>query len=179
MVVNEIETRVMCFVKPLNPDLHFNGKLIKQVDFNKYLGNIIRSVHRCNQDIFAENYQYLSDQVSKAIFSLYRKTNAIRSLPPTVMFYMLDVLIRPIFTYGSDVWGFNKTVANTLDKVFLNYNRCILQVKATTCNAIVYGECGKFPPSVYCHGNVLGYYHPCLPRQRVKWWNLFSICCTT
>ena len=159
MVVNETKTKVMCFGKPFNPDVHFNGKLIKQVDTYKYLENIIRSVHRCNQDIFAENYQYLSYKARKAIFSLYRKTKAIRSLPPTAMFYMFDVLIRPILTYGSDVWGFNKTVANTLDKVFLNYNRFILQVKATTCNAIVYGECGKFPPSVYCHGNVLSYYH--------------------
>ena len=168
MVVNETKTKVMCFGKPLNPDVHFNGKLIKQVDTYKYLGNIIRSVHRCNQDTFAENYQYLSDQARKAIFSLYRKTKAIRSLPPTAMFYMFDVLIRPILTYGSDVWGFDKTVANTLDKVFLNYNRCVLQVKATTCNAIVYGECGKFPPSVYCHVNVLSYYHRLLTMPEGK-----------
>ena len=96
------------------------------------------------------------------------QTKAIRSLQPTVMFYMFDVLIRPILTYGSDVWGFNKTVANTLDKVLLNYNRCILQVEATTRNAIVYGECGKFPPSVYCHWNVLSYYHRLLTMPEGK-----------
>ena len=70
---------------------------------------------------------------------------------------MFDVLVLPILTYGSDIWGFNKSEANTLDKVFLNHDRCTLHVKATTCNAIVQGECGKFPPSVYCHGNVLSY----------------------
>ena len=31
--------------------------------------------------------------------------------------------------------------------------RCVLQVKATTCNTIVYGECGRLCPSVYCNIN--------------------------
>ena len=168
MVVNETKIKVMCFGKPLNPNVYFNGKSIKLVETYKYLGNIIRSVHRCNQDIFADNYQYLSDQARKAIFSLKRKTKAIRSLPPTIMFYMFDVLIRPILTYGSDIWGLNKSVTNILDKVFLNYNRRTLHVKATTCNAIVHGECGKFPPSVYCHGNVLSYYHRLLTMPEGK-----------
>ena len=96
------------------------------------------------------------------------QTKAIRPLPPTVMSDIFDVLMRPILTYGSDVWGYNKTVVNTLDKVFLNYNRCLLQVKAATRNAIVYGECGKFPPSVYCNGNVLSYYHRLLTMPEGK-----------
>ena len=31
--------------------------------------------------------------------------------------------------------------------------------KATTSNVIVFGECGKFPPSMYCHANVFSYLH--------------------
>ena len=82
MVVNETKTKVMCFGKQLDPDLYFNGKPIKQVATYEYLGNTIRYINRCNQDLFAENCQYLSDQARKAIFSLHRKTKAIRSLPP-------------------------------------------------------------------------------------------------
>ena len=80
------------------------------------------------------------------------------------MFYMFDVLIRPILTYGSDIWGFS----SELDKVFLNYNRCTLHVKATTCNTIVNSECGKFPPSVHCHINVFTYYHRLLTMPKGK-----------
>ena len=43
-------------------------------------------------------------------------------------------------------------------KLFQNFVRCTLHIKATTCNPIVYGECGRFPPSVYCHINILCYY---------------------
>ena len=84
------------------------------------------------------------------------------------MFYMFDVLIRPILTFGSDIWGFSKLAGSTLDKVFLNYNQCALHVKAITCNAIVNGECGNFPPSVHCHINVLTYYHRLLIMSKGK-----------
>ena len=63
---------------------------------------------------------------------------------------MFDTLVRPVLTYGSDVWGMSKSGQGALDKVFLHYARCILGVKATTCNVIVYGECGKYPPSIFC-----------------------------
>ena len=43
-----------------------------------------------------------------------------------------------------------------------------MHVKATTCNAIVNGECGKFPPSVHCHINVLTYYHRLLTMSKGK-----------
>ena len=57
------------------------------------------------------------------------------------------------------MWGFNISATNALDKVVLNYYRCVLSVKATKCNAIVYGECGRFPPHVYLYANVLSYRH--------------------
>ena len=91
---------------------------------------------------------------------LYRVTTIL------IMFDVFDVLIHTILTYGSDIWG--KLAGSTLDKVFLNYNRCTLHIKATTCNTIVNGECGKFQPSVHCHINVLTYYHRLLTMSKGK-----------
>ena len=65
------------------------------------------------------------------------------------MFDMFDTLVRPILTYGSDVWGMSKAGLDVLDKVFLHYARRTLGIKATTCNVITYGEWGKYPPSVF------------------------------
>ena len=84
------------------------------------------------------------------------------------MFDMFDTLIPPILNYGSDVWGMSRTGLGSLDKVFLNYVRCILCIKTTTCNAIVYGECGRYPPSVTCHVNVLCYLYRLLTMQSGK-----------
>ena len=71
------------------------------------------------------------------------------------MFYIFDTLVRPILMYGSDVWGISKKGLTQVDKVFLQFARCVLHVKSTTCNTIVYGECGRFPPSVLCQINTL------------------------
>lgn len=35
----------------------------------------------------------------------------------------------------------------------------MLRVKATTCNTIVLGECGRIPPSIFCHIKLLCFYN--------------------
>ena len=60
--------------------------------------------------------------------------------------------------------------------MFLNYARCILGVKATTRDVIVYGECGKYPPSIFCQVNVLCYLHRLLTMQNGKM--IKSVFCT-
>ena len=74
------------------------------------------------------------------------------------MLYLFRSLIRPILTYGSDVWGVNFNATKSMDKIFLWYARTILKVKPNTCNLITMGECGEVPPSVICHKNVMCYY---------------------
>ena len=61
---------------------------------------------------------------------------------------MFDAMIKPILVYDSDAWGTNKAAHRPLDKVFLHFARRILCVKATTSNAIVFGETGHLPPSL-------------------------------
>ena len=94
------------------------------------------------------------------------------------MLHMFDALARPILTYGCDVWRFNKFSSDILDKVFLNHVRCTLHVEGTTYFDVVIGESGKFPPSAYCHINVLCYYHRLLMMQdnRVVKYVLKALC---
>ena len=108
----------------------------------------------------------LSYLVSNVYFNCIVQDYLYHNMDIGTIVYWYCVLC--ILTYGSDIWGFSKMAGSTLDKVFLNYNRCALHVKATTCNAIVNGECGKFPPSVHCHINVLTYYHRLLTMSKGK-----------
>ena len=176
IIVNETKTKTMCFGTDEPFNVYFNGKLIEQVHQYKYLGVLVRSVNRLNQDIFADNYRVISDKSRKAAFGLNKKLKYIQNLPPSIRFDMFDTLVRPVFTYGSDVWGMSKSGQGALDKVFLHYARCTLGVKATTCNVIVYGECGKYPPSIFCQVNVLCYLHRLLTLQGGKM--IKSVFCT-
>ena len=136
----------MCFGTDERFNVYFNGKLIEQVNQYKYLGVLVRSVNRLNQNTFSDNYRVIWDKSRKAANGMNKKLKYIQNLPPRIRFDMFDTLVRSVLTYGSDVWGMSKSGHSALDKVFLHYARCTLGVKATTCNVIVYGECGKYPP---------------------------------
>ena len=168
IIVNELKTKSMSFGTDENLNVFFNGKPIEQVNQYKYFGVIVRSISKVGQDMYSNNYRFIYDKSRRTVFSMKRKLKFIQSLLPSKLFDMFDTMIRPILTYGSDVWGLSKTVIDVVDKVFLNFARCTLSVKATTCNTIVYGECGRYPLSVFCHINVLCYLHRLLTMPGEK-----------
>ena len=157
MIVNYIKTKVMAFGNVPQFIVRFNGRLIERVEFYKYLGNVFSEIKKSNGDVFSLNYDFLCDKGRSAMFSILKRTRSIGKLPPTVMFELFDSLIMPILTYGSDIWGHSKSGTIAADRIFLRFIRCVLMVKATTSNAAVYGECGRLPPSVSCHVNILTY----------------------
>ena len=123
-------------------------------------------------DLFGERHTINDVRKHVALLHQYKRMYNIW------IYDIFDTMIRPIITYGSDVWGLCKSGLHDLDKLFLNYIRCVLCIKATTSNIIVYGECGKFPPSIYCHANVLCYLHRLLTMRHgstVK--SVFNVLC--
>ena len=97
----------MCYGKQSQFNVSFSDKEIEKVGRYKYLGNIIRRIDKPTQDIFVDNYKYLGDQARKAMFCAKIKIKDIVVLPLLIMFYVFDTIVRPITTYGSDVWGCN------------------------------------------------------------------------
>ena len=53
MIGNETKTKIICFGRSIKCNVHFNGKIIEQVESYKYLGNFIRSVQRYDQDVYS------------------------------------------------------------------------------------------------------------------------------
>ena len=159
MIVNETKTKVMVYGSASRDVVvKFNDKVLNVVDQYKYLGNVMKSVKTCNEDVFGENFQYLCNKARKAIFVMFKRLKNLGILPVKIMIYLFQSLIRPILVYGSDVWGVNSNATKAMDKVFLWYARTILKVKSNTCNVITLGECGVIPPSIICHKQVMCYY---------------------
>ena len=153
--VNEIKTKCMVIGHHEKLNLKFNGKGIEEVENYKYLGNILRSMGRVTEDVFRDTYPYLCGQGRRAIFGIRQRLRNIHPVPPTVMFKLYDMLVKPILIYGSDVWGYSKQGQAQVDKIMLHYCRCVLNVKASKSNVITFGECGILPPvsilkSPYC-----------------------------
>ena len=58
MIVNETKTQVMvCGSASRDIVVKFNNKVLDVVDQFKYLGNLMKSVKRVNEDVFGANYQ--------------------------------------------------------------------------------------------------------------------------
>ena len=74
------------------------------------------------------------------------------------MFNLHECLTQPILLYGSDLWGLSKTNTNSIDLLLNWFLRLVLGVKQGTCIPMLLGESGVYPPSVFCHINVILYY---------------------
>ena len=145
----------MVFGRVNTDNLCFNGKPIEEVSTYKYLVNVISKIQNPGQDIFTQNYSRLSNQARKAVFGLKRKIQMIGQIPPHMMFELFEKMITPILSYGSDIWGLNQGSSEALDKVFLYFVRCVLQIKGNTNNVITLRECGRVPPSVSCRASTI------------------------
>ena len=66
------------------------------------------------------------------------------------VFLLFDAIVRPILTYGSDVWGVNTAGGEAVDNILLWFARIVLRVKAIISNSITLGKWGMVPPSVTC-----------------------------
>ena len=81
---------------------------------------------------FSENQNNLAGQAQKAIFSLQKCVD----IKCDMYCDLFDKLIKPIWCYGSDVWGFNR--GDTIERVQLQLVNKILRVKWNTENNLVY-----------------------------------------
>ena len=103
MIVNEMKTKVMVY-----------GSTSRNitVKFN------VKSVKKCNEDIFGENSQYLCSKARQAIFALFKRLKHIGILPAHIMMYLFELLVKPVLVYGSEIWGTNVNATKSIDKVF-------------------------------------------------------------
>ena len=119
------------------------------------MGCVVNSIIKHNSDPFKINYKYICDQARKALFKVKSDLKHVGTLPPVIMMYIFNAVVRPILTYGSDVWGVNKMGMEEVDKFFMQFLKRTLGVKQSTSSIIVIGETGQIPPSTDCMCNVV------------------------
>ena len=158
MIVNETKTKAMIFGERKDDTFYFNGKTIETVEQYKYLGVMISSINYRQKDVFATNHKHLCDKARRAVFSMYKKTKCIGTLPMKIVFHLFQHLIQPILLYGSEIWGISDPANSQIDTFFNWFLRCALGVKPSTSTAMIYGECGQVPLSVWSHVNVMTYH---------------------
>ena len=107
LTVNAKKSKFIVFRKgdrlPQNLEFKYGDSVIEIVNKFSYLGIVFTP-----GGSFSEAQATLADQAQKAIFAMNRYLNKFVNLTPYLDLF--DKLITPILNYGSEVWGFAKSM---------------------------------------------------------------------
>ena len=110
--------------------------------------------------------EHFKDKAIQAMFAL-RKYTEIDRLPVKSAHKLFDILIAPIFTYNSEVWGaYVKHDLGSIDKtpfekVHLKFCKYYLGVSRKATNLASRAELGRFPLKILIDQKILGFVkHP-------------------
>ena len=164
--VNVMKTKVMVFRKggilPQRLNFYYNGETLEIVSRFKYLG----VVFTCGGS-FADAQSTLSGQAQKAIFTLSKYLHKFTFIPPKHKLDLFDKMILPILNYGSEVWGFG--MANSIERVHLQFCKKLLGVKKTTQNDFIYGELGRTSCQTKRFVRIINYWFKILEAHETKY----------
>ena len=101
--INPKKTKVMIFQKRakkcIESSFHIDNEIIEIVQNYTYLGTLISSTGN-----FSMALDNLKEKALHALFSLRKHTN-ISKLSPVLANKIFDMMISPILTYNSEIWG--------------------------------------------------------------------------
>ena len=120
---------------------------------------------------FLQTQKALSEQARKAMFSIFSLFDMV-SLNVSEKLKMFDAMISPILNYGSEIWGFHKSV--DIERLHLKFLKLILHVKPQTMDYIVYGELGRVPMAIIRKIRILKYWTRIIQDKDSLMYKLFS-----
>lgn len=164
MTVNNKKSKVMIFSKKCTQKSKQqiftldNDKLDVVQEFT-YLGVKLSSTGN-----FSANQKQLKEKAVHAFFNLTRRIG-FKKLKPKQANKLFDVLISPILTYGSEVWGaylkqnFEKWDKSPIEKVHLIFCKYYLGVNRKATNIACRAELGRFPKKLSIDLSALKYFN--------------------
>ena len=165
ITVNVLKTKIVVFRKPGRladgDKWTYRGNEIEIVPFFKYLGCFLSS-----SGSFTKCTQELVKSARRALFALKVFFSKNKELPPSLKLMFFDSMVRPILSYGAEVWGLCK--AEPIEVFYREFLKYILRVKTSTPNIYVYGELGVYPLYVERQMRALKYWSRIIDPENNK-----------
>lgn len=158
--VNTTKTKIMIFNKSgklLNHKFifHYKNEELDIVRNYKYLG--IEFKPSGNFDLAKEN---LYKKALKTFFYIRKLITTSTNISIPTWINIFDHVIRPILTYGCEIWGSEKYTDRSYPEMLnLKMSKMLLQVNQTSTNLAVRGELGRQPISVFINKMMIRYWH--------------------
>ena len=173
MEVNLSKTKIMIMSKTgrLYADSLFLGdNQIENVKHYTYLGVALTS-----SGTFTKTKMEIKNKAMKALGRL-KKLLWDTPITMSTAFKLFDQLIRPILTYGCEIWGpvnisgpgCREGEKQILEKIFdklpqeklnITFTKFLLGVSAKTSNIATMGETGRYPLYIYIINHLRNYYY--------------------
>ena len=107
------------------------------MDNNIYLGI---NYHRTGN--ISHSIKRQCKQANKAMFSVLKKGFALH-LDIDTMIHLYNCIIDPVLTYGAEVWGYDNTSLQLINRTQVKFFKILLKLNKSTPICIVYGELDK------------------------------------
>ena len=180
--VNPLKTKVVVFNKNFTKNIKklfftIDGNPIEVTNSYCYLG-----VEVSNVGSFIKATETLYKKALKSLFSIYSSLDVRSDEKNTRLFLKLfDSLVKPICTYGAEIWGpIASNPKNYIDKFVNKFYRTLLGVPRNTSTAGIHAELGRFPIVVYIQQAMIKYWFRIisLPSDRLTshcYWSLYNL----
>ena len=172
LTVNITKSKVMC-VSKRRKKAHqtvfmYDDKQLECVENFKYLGI---EFNRLNNTNCAVEQLCKQAKRSKTVIDLHKLRH--KSLSLQHILQLFDTLLKPILTYGSEVWG----TANydVIEKFYLTFIKQSLGVKSSTNTCMVFAETGRYPLSVAIKKSIIKYWLKVIQSEDKKLINIIYI----
>ena len=154
LTVNVSKSKVMRVSKrrkAQSVQLYYDSEPLECVDSFKYLGIDFNNLNNTGRAV-----EQLCRKAEKArtVIDLHRLRHKTLSFQHILQLF--DTLLKPILTYGSEIWG----TANydVIEKFHLKFLKQVLGVKASTNTCMIYAETGRHPMSIAVQKSVIKYW---------------------
>jgi len=145
LTMNVKKTKVVVFEarKSMCQAFQYEGEAIEQLNSFKYLGVELHGTKGMQVAI-----QWLAMSGKKAVFALQCRCAELRIFDPTLQCQLFDALVKPVFSYGCEVWS-DHIAREQLEVVHRAFLKSLLGVSTTTSNYVVLAEFGRFPLEIF------------------------------
>ena len=172
--INTKKTKIMIFQKRNRDDhctFHFGNKPLEIVQLYKYLGITFQQNGR-----FKHAMEDLKNRSNKAMFKLSSILENASVRDSKLWLKMFDCTLRPILTYGCQVWSqemlhvLSKPKLSLHDnfpfeKLHYRYVTYLLGVNRHTHSLTARAEVGRYPLSIYMFSQTIKYWASTLGQQ--------------
>ena len=151
--VNVKNTKIVIFSKRKKKDVYnftYDGNQLEIVDHFCYLGVIFSS-----NGSTVEHFKKTVTQAQRAAFALISRAKRLE-FPLDTILDLYKSMVLPILLYGCEAWGCEKL--HIIERFQLQFLKCILNLKKSTPNVMVYGETGIYPIEILVKCRLVKYW---------------------